>query len=47
MLEQWFLTRVTSLTRGEGIYFQGDSSSYALYNMESFINNFTNKYICF
>ena len=27
--------------------FQGEQSSYALYNMESLINEFTNHYICF
>jgi len=40
-LKQWFLTGE------ESVNFQGGASPDAPYNMESLINEFTNKYICF
>jgi len=33
--------------QGREINFQGGTSPYAPYNMESLINEFTNDYICF
>jgi len=35
------------LTRGTSINFQGGASPYAPYHMESLINKFTYKYVCF
>jgi len=40
-MHQWVLTE------GASINFQGGASPYAPYHMESFINKFTNKRICF
>ena len=42
-LKQWFLTG----GEGASINFQEGASPYALYNMESSINKYTNKCICF
>jgi len=46
VLKQWFLTKGHA-SPGESINFQRSASFYALYNIESLINKFTNKYICF
>jgi len=40
-IEQWFFSREASIN------FQGDPCPYALDNMKSLINKFTNEYICF
>jgi len=46
VLKQWFLTRGQA-SRGTSINFQRSASFYGLYNIESLINKFTNKYTCF
>ena len=45
-LKQWFLT-MGHASPGRWINLQRSASFYALYNMESLINKFTNKYTCF
>jgi len=44
--KQWFLTRGHA-SLGASINIQRSASFQALYNIESLINTFTNKYTCF
>ena len=46
-MHEWFLTGGRATPGGASINFQGGASPYASYHMESLINKFSNKYICF